>query len=194
MKTICVFCGSSYGNNKIYSQAVEALSKTFIKHKITLVYGGAKVGLMGKLADNILSSGGKVIGIIPDFLKKKEIEHKDLTELIEVKSMHERKELMEKLSDGFIALPGGFGTFEEILEMITWCQLNLHNKPCGFLNTNGFYNLLYDFFENTVVEGFVDKNFQKTIIFDSDPEKLIEKFLNYKHHKLDKIRKVLSQQ
>lgn len=191
MKKICVFCGSSYGYNPVYSETIKKLSEVFISNDITLVYGGAKVGLMGRLADHILSLEGKVIGIIPEFLKAKEVGHNGLTKIIVVKSMHERKKIMEKQSDGFIALPGGFGTIEEILEMITWGQLKLHEKPCGFLNVNGFYDLLNKFLENTVKEGFIEKGFKEKIIFHSDPAEIMKRFLHYEHCKIDKAKKAL---
>lgn len=186
MKKICVFCGSSYGKNPIYIEAVNKLSEIFIRNNITLIYGGAKVGLMGELADRILKSGGKVIGIIPKFLKDREVAHNNLTKLIEVNSMHERKELMQKESDGFIALPGGLGTVEEIFEMITWGQLRIHEKPCAFLNTNGFYNLIDGFLDNAVNEGFIEKEFKDMIIIESEPDMIINRFLNYEHHNIDK--------
>ena len=188
---ICVFCGSSYGVRPDYVIAVKRLSEVFVEQDITLVYGGANVGLMGKLADHIINSGGKVIGIIPSFLKELEIEHRGLTQLIEVQTMHERKDLMEKLSDGFIALPGGFGTFEEILEMITWGQLRLHHKPCGFLNINGYYNLLDKFLNNAVEEGFIEKEFKDLIIFNHDPLVMVKRFQQYEHHKIDKAKNTL---
>jgi uncharacterized protein (TIGR00730 family) len=192
MKKICVFCGSSYGNKPHYSEAVKTLSELFIQYKIELVYGGAKVGLMGELADQIIRSGGEVTGIIPRFLKEQEVEHNGITRLIEVDSMHERKEMMEKESDGFIALPGGVGTIEEIFEMITWGQLSLHEKPCAFLNVNGFYDLIDAFLENTVKEGFLDQDFKNMILVESDPEIVIQWFLNYKHHTIDKAERARS--
>lgn len=191
MKKICVFCGSSYGNNPIYKETAQKLCDVFIENNITLVYGGAKVGLMGQLADQILNAGGKVIGIIPTFLKDKEVAHNNLTELIETNTMHERKQLMEKTSDGFIALPGGFGTIEEIFEMITWGQLNLHKKPCAFLNVNGFYDLLDGFLDNVVKEGFIEKGFKDMIIVDSEPEIVVKKFFDYEHHQIDKAELAL---
>ena len=187
-----MFYGSSPGLNPIYSEEIEKLSKIFIAKDFTLVYGGAKVGHMGKLADHILSLGGKVKGIIPKFLKEKKVAHNGLTELIEVSSMHERKELMEKQSDGFIALPGGFGTIEEIFEMVTWGQLRLHEKPCGFLNINGFYDLSNDFLENTVKEGFIEREFKNTIIIDSDVGEIVDQFIHYQHHTIDKAKKALN--
>jgi len=186
MKRICVFCGSSYGNNKIYVEAVTKLCRILIKNNIALVYGGAKVGLMGELADQFLSSGGEVIGIIPKFLVDREVAHKGLTRLIETDTMHERKELMQRESDGFIALPGGLGTIEEIFEMITWGQLNIHKKPCAFLNINGYYNFINAFLENAVKEGFIELEFKNMIIIEEDPEILIQRFFNYDHPTIDK--------
>jgi uncharacterized protein (TIGR00730 family) len=192
MKKICVFCGSSYGNDRIYSEAAEKLGETFINNNITLVYGGAKIGLMGELADRILHLGGKVIGIIPKFLIDKEVAHNGLTRLVEVDSMHERKALMQKESDGFIALPGGFGTIEEIFEMITWGQLNIHRKPCAFLNINGFYDSMNSFLNNAVKEGFIEKEFKDMIIIESDPNSIIQKFSAYLHPAVDKAELALN--
>jgi uncharacterized protein (TIGR00730 family) len=188
MKKICVFCGSSYGNNPLYTESVKKLGDIFIENKFTLVYGGAKIGLMGELADRMLNQGGKVIGIMPKFLLEREVAHRSISDLIVVDSMHERKEIMQKESDGFIALPGGLGTVEEIFEMITWGQLNIHQKPCGLLNINGFYNLMDDFLDNAVNEGFIEKEFKNMIIVESDPNKLIDRFLNYVHPEIDKAK------
>lgn len=188
MKRICVFCGSSYGSSKIYVESVIKLSKILIKNNLVLVYGGAKVGLMGELANQVLSLGGEVIGIIPKFLIDKEVAHNGLTRLIETDTMHERKELMQKESDGFIALPGGLGTIEEIFEMITWGQLNIHKKPCAFLNINGYYNFINAFLDNAVREGFIEQEFKNMIIIEEDPEILIQGFFNYDHPTIDKAQ------
>jgi len=147
---------------------------------------------MGKLADLILGSGGKVIGIIPKFLIDKEVAHNGLTKLIEVDSMHERKSLMQMESDAFIALPGGLGTTEEIFEMITWGQLNIHQKPCALLNINGFYDFMNDYLDNAVNEGFIEKEFKNMIIIEHDPNKIIQRFLNYVHPKIDKAKIALT--
>ena len=142
MKRIAVYCGSSPGTNVFYKSQALAVGKTLAKNKFGLVYGGAKIGLMGAVADGVLKSGGEVIGVLPIFLQSKEVAHENLTELILVKTMHERKTKMNELCDGVIALPGGFGTLEELFEMLTWSQLGLHKKPIGLLNTKGFYNPL----------------------------------------------------
>jgi uncharacterized protein (TIGR00730 family) len=186
MKRICVFCGSSYGNSRLYVESVNHLNKILIKNNLILVYGGAKVGLMGELADQMLNLGGEVIGIIPRFLIDKEVAHNGITKLIETDSMHERKELMQKESDGFIALPGGFGTIEEIFEMITWGQLNIHKKPCAFLNINSYYNFINAFLDNAVSEGFIEQEFKNMIIIEEDPEIIIQRFFNYDHPTIDK--------
>jgi uncharacterized protein (TIGR00730 family) len=139
---ICVFCGSKSGNNELYTSAAREMGRSLAQRGIDLVYGGGRVGLMGALADAALLAGGAVIGVIPQSLVQREIQHTGLTELHIVQTMHERKTQMAELADGFIALPGGAGTFEEILEQWTWAQLGIHQKPCGFLNTNGYFDLL----------------------------------------------------
>lgn len=143
---------------------------------------------MGELANQVLSLGGEVIGIIPKFLIDKEVAHNGLTRLIETDTMHERKELMQKESDGFIALPGGLGTIEEIFEMITWGQLNIHKKPCAFLNINGYYNFINAFLDNAVREGFIEQEFKNMIIIEEDPEILIQGFFKYDHPTIDKAQ------
>ena len=158
MNKVTVFCGSSGGTDEVYKTQATLLGKKLAKQKIALIYGGAKVGLMGALADGALSKGGTVIGVLPHFLKAKEIAHGQLTELILVDSMHERKTKMNELCDGVIALPGGFGTLEEFFEMLTWGQLGLHKKPMGILNIDGFYDQLID-----LVQGMVDKGFLKPV-------------------------------
>ena len=142
LNAILVYCGANWGNKPIYADTAIALGKQLVKQKLELVYGGGSVGLMGIIADTVLVEGGKVIGVIPDFLNVKEVGHTGLTELHEVKSMHERKAMMEKLCDGVIVLPGGYGTMDEVFEMLTWSQLGLHRKPIGILNVNGYYDHL----------------------------------------------------
>ena len=165
LKTIAVFCASSEGNDtKIISEA-QRLGKTLANENITLVYGAAKIGVMGKIAQASLDNHGKVIGVIPEFLKLKEVVHLGLTELITTDNMHERKLKMHELSDGFITLPGGFGTLEELFEIITWAQLGLHQKPIGLLNINGFYNDLISMLETMVAKGLLKMaNFELLIV------------------------------
>ena len=154
LTSIAVFCGSSEGNDSIIiSQAIK-LGETLAKQNIALIYGASKIGVMGKVAQGVLEHKGKAIGVIPEFLKKKEVVHFGLHKLITTKNMHQRKLKMHELSDGFIALPGGFGTLEELFEIITWSQLGLHQKPIGLLNTNDFYNDLIELLEKMVVKGF----------------------------------------
>ena len=158
MTSVTVFCGSSAGSEEIYRTEAEQLGKTLAKQNIKLIYGGAKVGLMGAVANAVLKAGGEVIGVLPRFLRSKEIAHDGLTELILVESMHERKTKMHQLSDGVIALPGGFGTLEELFEMLTWAQLGLHKNPIGLLNVNGYYDALI-----LLVQSMVDKGFLKMV-------------------------------
>ena len=176
---ITVFCGSSFGNKKEYETQAFQLGQIMSENSIDLVYGGAKVGLMGAVADGVLNKNGKVIGVLPDFLMKKEIAHDNLTELIIVKSMHERKTKMNELSDGVIALPGGFGTLEEFFEMLTWAQLGLHKKPIGILNIDGFYDLLLEFILKMVNEGFLKEINQQMIIVSTDSQDLLLKMKSY---------------
>jgi len=185
MKKIAVFCGSSTGNKPVYRQAARKLADTFIKNNISLIYGGANRGLMGILADRMLENGCEVTGIMPAFLIDKEVAHHGITKLIKVNTMHERKAMIEDLADGFVALPGGFGTIEEIFEMITWSQLNLHQKPCGFFNVNGYYDVMDVFLENCVREGFIARGYKDMIITENDPEKIIIRFASYEHHNID---------
>lgn len=179
MKRITVFCGSGSGTDTAYRMQAAALGTRLAEQNIELVYGGAKIGLMGTVADAVLSNGGKVIGVLPEFLMAKEIAHSQLTELILVKSMHERKTKMNELCDGVIALPGGFGTLEELFEMLTWAQLGLHKKPIALLNTNGFYDSLVQLIHNMVEKGFVKPvNLQMLIISDNIDE-LLNKMKHY---------------
>lgn len=179
MKRVTVFCGSSFGTDENYKSKATLLGQTLAKQNIELVYGGANVGLMGAIADGVLSNGGKVIGVLPNFLKSKEIEHQFLTELILVETMHERKTKMNELCDGVIALPGGFGTLEELFEMLTWAQLGLHKKPIGILNVNGFYDSLNVFIQTMVDQGFLKEINQKMLLVSDDIEDLLTKMNSY---------------
>jgi len=187
MKNIAVFCGSSTGHSPVYSKAAENLADTLINNNITLVYGGANRGLMGILANRMLEQKGQVIGIMPGFLIDKEVSHNGLTELIKVHTMHERKALMQEKSDGFIAMPGGFGTIEEIFEMITWGQLKIHQKPCAFFNVNSYFDFVSSFLDNAVNEGFLKKDYKEMIIIEKMPDTIIRRFLSYKHPSADKL-------
>lgn len=179
MKSICVYCASSLGSNPIYSDVAFELGQFLALNNIVLVYGGAKVGLMGKLADGVHANNGKVIGVIPQFLKSKEVAHESLFELITVETMHERKALMQEKSDGFIALPGGFGTMEELFEILTWAQLGLHHKPIGILNTNNYYQPLLQLVENMINEGLLKAEFKKMLLVSDDIEDLLNQMKAY---------------
>lgn len=179
MKNITVFCGSSFGTDEIFREQAQLLGKTLAKQNIGLVYGGANVGLMGVVADGALSENGTVIGVLPNFLRSKEIAHLGLTELIVVESMHERKTKMNDLCDGVIALPGGFGTLEELFEMLTWAQLGLHKKPIAILNINGFYDSLIELTETMVEKGLLKEVNQKMLLVSDNIPDLLEKMKNY---------------
>lgn len=167
MKSICVYCASSIGKNPLYAKTAVDLGETLANYGIRTIYGGAKVGIMGRLAEGVLSENGEIIGIIPEFLKTKEIVHNQLTEMITVNNMHERKSLMQEMSDGFIALPGGFGTMEELFEILTWGQIGLHKKPIGILNIDGYYDSLLDLIDRMIDEELLNKS-HKEIILVSD--------------------------
>jgi uncharacterized protein (TIGR00730 family) len=191
LKRVCVFCGSSFGVNPAYVKAAIDLGNAIAKRNICLVYGGARVGLMGEIASTVIRAEGKVIGVIPKDLVEKEVAHNNLSELRVVGSMHERKSLMAELSDGFIALPGGFGTIEEIFEVITWAQLSFHDKPCGFLNINGYYDHLIKFLDHSVEENFIVPEHRSMIIIDENPDSLLDKFSKYEPPKIDKAKWIL---
>jgi hypothetical protein len=180
MKSITVFCGSSFGSEDIYKEQAALLGKTLAKNNIPLVYGGANVGLMGAVADGALDEGGRVVGVLPYFLQSKEIAHKQLTELILVETMHERKTKMNELCDGVIVLPGGYGTLEEFFEMITWAQLGLHQKPIGILNIDGFYNDLINLVQNMVNKGFLKQINRDMLLISDTIDELLEIMINYK--------------
>ncbi|MCC6179465.1 MAG: TIGR00730 family Rossman fold protein [Chloroflexi bacterium] len=176
---ICVFCGSRSGTRPEYVELARRLGETLVRHRIGLVYGGASVGLMGAVADAVLRGGGEVVGVIPEALVSHEIAHDHLTSLHVVGSMHERKAMMAKLSDAFIALPGGFGTFEELFEVVTWAQLGLHRKAFGILNAGGFYDNLLALVDQGVREGFIPPEHRALILEASAPEPLIDLVLGY---------------
>lgn len=179
MKHIAVFCGSSTGTENIYLEQAILLGETLAKNDIQLIYGGAKVGLMGAVANGALNKEGKVTGVIPDFLLKKELAHPGITKLHVVETMHQRKTLMHDLSDGFIALPGGFGTMEELFEITTWAQLGLHKKPIGLLNTNGFYNHLKLLMDQMVISGFLKEIYRDMLLIDENIDDLLKQMENY---------------
>ncbi|MFM7439802.1 MAG: TIGR00730 family Rossman fold protein [Snowella sp.] len=184
MNYFCVFCGSSLGNQPIYELAAQAMGKAIASRNLGLVYGGGRVGLMGKVADAVLTAGGQVIGVIPDFLATKEIAHWGLTKLHIVGSMHERKALMASLSSGFIALPGGYGTLEEFCEVLTWGQLGLHEKSLALLNIAGYYNPLLAFFDRALAEGFLSRTLRSLILEATTPDILLDAMISYQPEKL----------
>ena len=173
MKRVAVFCASSPGKNPAFKANAEALGRAMARDGLGLVYGGGKVGLMGVIADAVLSEGGEVIGVIPHALVAKEVEHRGLTELHEVGSMHERKALMESRADAFVAMPGGFGTLDELCEIVTWAQLGFHRKPIGLLNVAGYYDAFLAFLDHGVSEGMISARVRAEILVDSDPERLL---------------------
>ena len=186
MKRLTVFCGSSFGTDEIYEKQAYRLGQILADRKIGLVYGGASVGLMGAVANGCLSNRGEVTGVLPRFIKDKGIAHKNLTELILVDTMHERKTKMDELSDGVIALPGGFGTLEEFFEVLTWGQLGLHRKPVGILNINGFYDPLKDLTKKMVEKGFLKEANRKMLLISDDIENLLDQMENYVPLNVDK--------
>ncbi len=186
MKRICVYCGSSPGKLPKYCEAARLLGYELASRGLGLVYGGAGIGVMGAVADAILERGGEAIGVIPQSLATKEVAHAGLDDLFIVESMHERKAKMAELSDGFIALPGGWGTFEEIFEMLTWAQLGFHEKPCGLLNVASYYDHLFTFLENAIDQQFVKEEYRPMIIMDEKPGVLLDRFNDYRAPRVKK--------
>ncbi|MFT7308423.1 MAG: hypothetical protein ACI964_001004 [Spirosomataceae bacterium] len=184
MKAILIYCGANAGNKPVYREKAEALSEELVKRKIKMIYGGGSVGLMGVLADKFLEKGGEITGVIPNFLDDLEVGHKEVEDMQKVGSMHERKALMEKLCDGIITLPGGFGSMDEVLEILTWAQLGLHKKPIGLLNVNGYYDFLLKQLDVMVEEGFLKAQNRNLLIVSDDIDELLEKMENYQpvHH------------
>jgi uncharacterized protein (TIGR00730 family) len=174
---VCVYAGSQSGSRPEYAAAATALAQALVSRGQGIVYGGGRVGLMGVLADATLDAGGEIIGVIPRHLEELEVAHRGLTELRVVGSMHERKALMASLADGFIALPGGIGTLEELIEMITWAQLGLHEKPCGLLNVHGYYDPLITFLDGAMREGFLPAGYRGLLTVETDPAALIDALL-----------------
>ncbi len=187
MKSVSVFCGSSEGYNEVYREAAYELGATLAEQNITVVYGGAKVGLMGALADGVLQHNGKIIGVIPTFLKTKEVVHDSLTELIVVDTMHERKIKMHELSQGVITMPGAWGTMDELFEMLTWGQLGLHTKPIGLLSINGYYDALKAFFDNMVTEGFLNECVNATLLYSGSVADILDQMNNYSAPEIPQI-------
>ncbi len=180
MKSVCVYCGSNPGRLPEYRNSARLLGHELAVRGLTLVYGGASVGVMGAVADGVLEKGGRATGVIPSSLATKEVSHDGLDELFVVGSMHERKAKMAELSDGFIALPGGWGTIEEIFEMLTWAQLGFHEKPCGLLNVASYYDHLFTFLENAIGERFVKEEYRPMIIMEEQADRLLDRFNTYR--------------
>lgn len=175
-KRICIFTGSAHGARPEYADAARELGRLLVERGYGLVYGGGNIGLMAVIADAVLERDGEVVGVIPEFLVDKELAHHGLTELRVVKSMHERKAAMAELADGFMALPGGIGTLEEFFEVLSWAQLSLHEKPCGLLNLNGYYEGIVDFLDHAVAEDFLKPKHRALLIVEATPEKLLDRF------------------
>ncbi|HMV15509.1 MAG TPA: TIGR00730 family Rossman fold protein [Chitinophagales bacterium] len=186
MKKITVYCGANAGNEIVFEEQAFLLGKTLAQQQIGLVFGGGKVGLMGIVANGAIQHGGEVIGVIPHFLCTKEIAHDGVTEMISVDTMHQRKTILYELSDAMIALPGGFGTMEELFEMLTWAQLGLHHKPIALLNTNGFYDALLAFIQTMVDTQFLKKEYQQMLLHSDNIDDLLEKIRNYEAPKVTK--------
>ncbi|MDC9589026.1 TIGR00730 family Rossman fold protein [Xenorhabdus sp. XENO-10] len=179
VNSIVVYCGSSLGVSEIYKESTVCFSKELVKRGITLVYGGASVGIMGIVADTVLKEDGKVIGVIPTLLEEREISHKSLSELHVVETMHQRKSKMIELVEGFVALPGGFGTLEEFSEVLTWSMIGLNSKPCGILNINQFYDSLISMFNKMADEQFLQEKYRHMTIVEQDPALLLDRFNDY---------------
>ncbi|WP_410769931.1 TIGR00730 family Rossman fold protein [Fontibacillus sp. BL9] len=179
MERIAVFCGSSAGASDVYRQGAVALGKELAARGLTLVYGGSSIGLMGSVADSVLEHGGQAIGVLPVFLENREIAHKNLSQLVIVDSMHERKAKMAELADGFVVLPGGTGTMDEFFEIFTWAQLGLHSKPCGLLNINHYYDPLIAMFNHMADEQFLQEKYRSMALADTTPKGLLDQFLTY---------------
>jgi uncharacterized protein (TIGR00730 family) len=185
MKRVCVYCGSSSGRMRNYGEMAKNLGNALANQNLDLVYGGADIGLMGELADAVLAAGGKAIGVIPESFANR-VSHHGLTELHITASMHERKKMMFDLSDAFIALPGGLGTIEELMELLTWAQLGFHHKPCGILNVSGYFDYLLSFIDHATSEGFIKPEHRDMLLVSEEPAMLLERFRTYDPARIDK--------
>ncbi|MFM8341091.1 MAG: TIGR00730 family Rossman fold protein [Methylomonas sp.] len=181
INSICVYCGSNPGRLDAYSQAANRLAESLVNRNIRLIYGGASIGMMGMVADRVLTLGGEVIGVIPQALSHQEVAHPNLTELHITNTMHERKMLMAELADGFIALPGGIGTLEELFEIWTWAQLGIHNKPLGLLNVAGYFDDLIRFLDHMTEQAFFKSRHRQMLMVESQPEPLLNRLLNFEY-------------
>ena len=186
MKSVCVYCGSSFGVKPVYANAAQSFGRALVEAGLTLVYGGGRVGLMGTIADEVLAAGGRAIGVIPELLVNKEVGHRGLSELHVVPDMHQRKKMMADLSDAFVALPGGAGTLEELFEVYTWAQLGYHHKPVALYNIEGYYDPLITMLEHTVQEGFMHQTYFDILQIDVDAAALIDKIKRYQPPGKDK--------
>ena len=187
MKSLCVYCGSSFGITLNYTNAARNLAQALVERNIALVYGGGNVGLMGVIADEVMRLGGHVTGVIPNALLQKEVGHRKITELHVVDNMHERKAMMAELADGFIAMPGGIGTLEELFEVMTWSQLGFHDKPIGVLNVGGYYDALLAFLQHTVEQGFLKPHHPSLLMVESDVSALLHRFETFEAEPHDKL-------
>jgi uncharacterized protein (TIGR00730 family) len=187
LNSICVYCGSASGHNGDYAEQARQLGQVLAERSITLVYGGSNIGLMGILADTVLAAKGQVIGVMPKALVAKEVAHLHLTQLHVVDSMHERKALMVELSDGFIAMPGGVGTLDELFEVWTWGQLGFHDKPCGLLNAASYYDPLATFLDHATAEGFIKEPHRHMLMIAGSPEALLSQFEGYVPPRIEKV-------
>jgi uncharacterized protein (TIGR00730 family) len=194
IRRISVFCGSGSGSDPAYTNAAKKLGALLVKKDIGLVYGGGKIGLMGVIAGIVLKYGGRVTGVIPQALAEKEVAYTELSDLRIVTSMHERKALIADISDAFIAMPGGFGTLDEIFEALTWAQLGIHHKPCGILNVSGYFDHLLKFIDHAIAQEFVHMKNKSLLLVDDDPVKLMDKIEAYKPVRVDKANWALGNQ
>jgi uncharacterized protein (TIGR00730 family) len=186
VRRVCVFCGSSLGSRPAYADAARGLGEALARRRIGLVYGGGSIGLMGVVADAALAAGGEVVGVIPASLERRELAHGGLTQLHVVGSMHERKARMAELADGFVALPGGMGTLEELAEVLTWAQLGLHRKPCALLDAGGYFRPLIAFLDHAVAEGFVRSEHRAMLLVEEDAEALLDRLARYRPPAVEK--------
>lgn len=178
MKRICVYCGAKAGNAAEYAAAADALGDALLLRGIGLVFGGGSIGMMGRIADRVVAGNGEVIGVIPEALRTREVVHQGVTEMRVVADMHQRKALLADLADGFIALPGGFGTLEELFEALAWLQLKFHHKPCGLLNVHNYYDLLLQFLDHAVTVGFLRPKHRQLLCVDDNPARLVDELLD----------------